>query len=66
MTEISHEQTQALVSKAWDGELSKEEEHQLVSHFAVCTACREAAEGMAMFLARFERVTRTMSPDLEG
>ena len=65
MTEISHERTQELVSKAWDGELSKEEEHQLVSHFAVCTPCRETAEGMAMFLARFERVIQTMPRDLE-
>lgn len=65
VTEIPHEQAQSLVSKAWDTELTEDEAEQLVAHFAACTACREAAEGMAAFLLRLKRALGT-DADPEG
>ncbi len=55
VSEISHAEAQALVSKAWGGELSPSEAEQFVAHMAECEPCREAAERLAMFLARFDR-----------
>ena len=52
---VTHEQAALLISRAWDGELTCEEERQLEEHLRRCSQCAEHAARFYSFLRRMQR-----------
>jgi len=57
VSQSPHDEFLALCAISTSGELSREEQHQLQEHLAVCSPCRET-------IKQYEAVVRTILPTL--
>jgi hypothetical protein len=52
--QLTHDEAQLLISKAWDGEVTAREADLLTLHLQHCKACAESGTEMARVLRRID------------